>query len=80
MRRTQKKIQKKFLRKMCIRDRIPGMKYDGESLFMLEQLRVIDKHRLRGYAGRLTKAQMELIDNCLLYTTYRETIGQSTGK
>ena len=35
------------------------------ALFMLEQLRVIDKRRLRGYAGRLTKAQMALIDQAV---------------
>ena len=32
---------------------------------MLEQMRVIDKHRLRSYAGRLTKVQMELIDKAV---------------
>lgn len=32
---------------------------------MLEQLRVIDKHRIRSYAGRLTKAQMEVIDKAV---------------
>lgn len=29
---------------------------------MLEQVRAIDKRRLRGYIGKLTKKQMELID------------------
>ena len=51
--------------KQAVLSKIPGMKYDGDSLFMLEQLRVIDKHRIRGYAGRLTKAQMELIDKAV---------------
>ncbi len=40
--------------------RIPEMQ--GESLFLLEQIRVIDKHRIRGYAGHLTRAQMAEID------------------
>ena len=63
---TAKQADKKpYLPTHVVLSKIPGMKYDGESLFMLEQLRVIDKHRLRGYAGRLTKAQMELIDKAV---------------
>ena len=35
------------------------------SLFMLEFIRTIDKRRVRGYVGRLTKEQMEQIDAAL---------------
>lgn len=45
--------------------KIPGMKYEGTSLFMLEQMRVIDKRRLKGCVGKLTKEQMNLIDKAL---------------
>lgn len=62
---TKQADKKPYLPTHVVLSKIPGMKYDGESLFMLEQLRVIDKHRLRGYAGRLTKAQMELIDKAV---------------
>ena len=41
------------------------MKYEGTSLFMLEQMRVIDKRRLKGCVGKLTKEQMNLIDKAL---------------
>ena len=62
----QKQADKKpYLPTHVVLSKIPGLKYDGDSLFMLEQLRVIDKHRIRGYAGRLTKAQMELIDKAV---------------
>lgn len=35
------------------------------SLFMLEQLRTIDKRRIIRYAGKLTDEQMERIDAAL---------------
>ena len=58
-----KRIEKKpYLSTHVILNRIPDMKYKGNSLFMLEQLRAIDKRRMKGYIGKLTKKQMELID------------------
>lgn len=41
---------------------IDGM---APALFMLEQLRTIDKRRIRRYMGRLTDEQMEQIDKAL---------------
>lgn len=35
------------------------------SMFMLEFIRTIDKHRLRGYVGKLTDEQMQKIDHAL---------------
>ena len=58
-----KRIEKKpYLSTHVTLNRIPDMKYKGNSLFMLEQLRAIDKRRMKGYIGKLTKKQMELID------------------
>ena len=62
---TKRVDKKSYLPTHVVLNKIPGKKYEGDSLFMLEQLRVIDKHRLRGYAGRLTKAQMEQIDKAV---------------
>ena len=62
---TKQTDKKPSLPTHVVLNKIPGMKYDGDSLFMLEQMRVIDKHRLRGYAGRLTRAQMEQIDKAV---------------
>ena len=62
---TKRVDKKPYLPTHVVLNKIPGMKYDGDSLFMLEQLRVIDKRRLRDYAGRLTKAQMALIDQAV---------------
>ena len=39
-----------------------GAPKTGQAQAMLEQVRAIDKRRLRGYIGKLTKKQMELID------------------
>ena len=58
-----KRIEKKpYLSTHVILNRIQDLKYIGNSLFMLEQLRAIAKRRLKGYIGKLTKKQMELID------------------
>lgn len=62
---TKQTDKKPSLPTHVVLNKIPGMKYDRDSLFMLEQMRVIDKHRLRGYAGRLTRAQMEQIDKAV---------------
>ena len=62
---TKRVDKNPYLPTHVVLNKIPGMKYDGDSLFMLEQLRVIDKRRLREYAGRLTKAQMALIDQAV---------------
>ena len=62
---TKQADKKPYLPTHVVLNKIPGMRYDGNSLFMLEQMRVIDKHRLRGYAGRRTRAQMELIDKAV---------------
>ena len=35
---------------------------DGPSLIMLEQLKTIDKRRVRSYAGKLTKEQMAEVE------------------
>lgn len=37
----------------------------GESVFMLEVIRTIDKRRIHRYAGKLTKEQMDKIDAAL---------------
>ena len=59
---TKRSDKKPYLPTHVVLKKIPGMKYKGTSLFMLEQMRAIDKRRLRGYIGKLTKKQMELID------------------
>lgn len=40
------------------------------SLFMLEQIKTIDKRRVGNYVGRMTKEQMELIDAALRVSLY----------
>ena len=41
---------------------------DGPSLIMLEQLKTIDKRRVRSYAGKLTKEQMTEVEAALTGT------------
>ena len=41
---------------------------DGPSLIMLEQLKTIDKRRVRSYAGKLTKEQMAAVEAALTGT------------
>ena len=41
---------------------------DGPSLIMLEQLKTIDKRRVRSYAGKLTKEQMAEVEVALTGT------------
>ena len=41
---------------------------DGPSLIMLEQLKTIDKRRVRSYAGKLTKEQMAEVESALTGT------------
>ena len=41
---------------------------DGPSLIMLEQLKTIDKRRVRSYAGKLTKEQMAEVEAVLTGT------------
>ena len=41
---------------------------DGPSLIMLEQLKMIDKRRVRSYAGKLTKEQMAEVEAALTGT------------
>ena len=41
---------------------------DGPSLIMLEQLKTIDKRRVRSYAGKLTKEQMAEVEAALTGT------------
>ena len=41
---------------------------DGSSLIMLEQLKTIDKRRVRSYAGKLTKEQMAEVEAALTGT------------
>ena len=43
-----------------------GLKYD--SIILLEQIRVIDKQRLKSYLGRLAIKDMELIDIGIIHT------------
>ena len=38
---------------------------EEESLVLLEQIRTIDKSRLKDYVGRLNRKDMERIDQCL---------------
>lgn len=38
---------------------------EEESLVLLEQIRTIDKQRLREYIGKLNQADMKKIDRCL---------------
>ncbi len=56
--------------------KIPGM--EGESLFLLEQIRAIDKRRIRRYSGHLTLAQMRAIDEGLCASLGLE--GAANGK
>lgn len=62
---TKQADKKPYLPTHVVLNKIFGMKYDEDSLFMLEWLRVIDKHYIRGYAGRLTKAQVEPVDKAV---------------
>ena len=41
---------------------------DGPSLIMLEQLKTIDKRRVRSYAGKLTREQMAEVEAALTGT------------
>ena len=41
---------------------------EGPSLIMLEQLKTIDKRRVRSYAGKLTKEQMAEVEAALIGT------------
>ena len=41
---------------------------EGPSLIMLEQLKTIDKRRVRSYAGKLTKEQMAEVEEALTGT------------
>ncbi len=41
---------------------------EGPSLIMLEQLKTIDKRRVRSYAGKLTKEQMAAVEAALTGT------------
>ena len=41
---------------------------DGPSLIMLEQLKTIDKRRVRSYAGKLSKEQMSEVEAALTGT------------
>ena len=41
---------------------------DGPSLIMLDQLKTIDKRRVRSYAGKLTKEQMAEVEAALTGT------------
>ena len=65
---TKRTDKKPYLPTHVVLNHIPGMQYDGDSLFMMEQLNTIDKHRLRGYVGHLTAAQMSQIDQALQYS------------
>lgn len=65
---TKQADKKPYLPTHVVLNHIPGMQYDGDSLFMMEQLNTIDKHRIRGYAGRLTAEQMSQIDLALQYS------------
>ena len=47
-------------------DQVRGL--DGPSLIMLEQLKTIDKRRVRSYAGKLTKEQMAEVEAALTGT------------
>ena len=42
---------------------------EGPSLIMLEQLKTIDKRRVRSYAGKLTKEQMAEVEAALTGTS-----------
>jgi mRNA interferase MazF len=44
-------------------DRVEGL--NGPSLVMLEQIKTIDKKRVKSYIGRFTRGQMEMIDDAL---------------
>lgn len=48
-------------------DKIDGL---DPSMFLLEQLRTIDKRRVKRYVGKLTPAQMERIDEALRNSLY----------
>ena len=44
-------------------DRVEGL--NGPSLVMLEQIKTIDKKRVKSYIGRFTRGQMDMIDDAL---------------
>ena len=44
-------------------DQVEGL--NGPSLVMLEQIKTIDKKRVKSYIGRFTRGQMEMIDDAL---------------
>lgn len=59
---TKRTDKKPYLPTHVVLNHIPGMDFDGDSLFMMEQLYTIDKHRLRGYAGHLTAEQLQRVN------------------
>lgn len=56
-----------YIKRMPTHIRIPAFeKLKQESIVMLEQIRVIDKLRLKNYLGSLSKVQMDAINKALL--------------
>lgn len=56
-----------YINRLPTHIRIPAFeKLKQESIVMLEQIRVIDKLRLKNYLGRLSKVQMDEINKALL--------------
>lgn len=56
-----------YIKRMPTHIRIPAFeKLKQESIVMLEQIRVIDKIRLKTYLGKLNNKQMSEINNALL--------------
>ncbi|MCD7920542.1 MAG: type II toxin-antitoxin system PemK/MazF family toxin [Clostridiales bacterium] len=59
---TKRTDKKPYLPTHVILNHIPGMEYDGDSMFLLEQLYTIDKHRIKGFAGRITEEQQRKVN------------------
>lgn len=55
--------KKPYIISHVLLDKIPGA--EGKSLFLLEQIRTIDKRQIHRYIGHLTKEQMRVIDDAL---------------
>lgn len=60
---TSKVDKKPFQPTHVILKKVPGL--DGANLFMAEQIRTLDKHRLGRFVGRLSRDQMRRIEKAV---------------
>lgn len=66
-------IKKETLPTHIIIPKTGYLKYD--SMILLEQIRTIDRCRLRSYLGKLSSSQLQEIDNALIKTLSINVIG-----